>query len=70
MGYKGSTVLQLLQHLYMNYGQLDSTKLTANNDEICADYDPTAPIKNTLHTWRNAWILQQTEVCLFPSNKS
>eukprot|EP00957_Ditylum_brightwellii_P065803 4991502-Ditylum_brightwellii.AAC.1 len=25
--------------------KLDSTQLTANNDEICADYDPTAPIE-------------------------
>eukprot|EP00957_Ditylum_brightwellii_P144516 11008453-Ditylum_brightwellii.AAC.1 len=44
-GYKVSMVLELLQHLYANYGQLDSTQLTANNDKIRADYDPTAPIE-------------------------
>eukprot|EP00957_Ditylum_brightwellii_P020027 1512055-Ditylum_brightwellii.AAC.1 len=44
-GYEGAAVLELLQHLYDNYGQLDSTQLTANTDKICGDYDPTAPIE-------------------------
>eukprot|EP00957_Ditylum_brightwellii_P202855 15332101-Ditylum_brightwellii.AAC.1 len=52
-GYEGSTVLQLLKHLYKNYGQLGSTQLMANSDEICRDYDPTTRqgsiMKNALH---------------------
>eukprot|EP00957_Ditylum_brightwellii_P101307 7719964-Ditylum_brightwellii.AAC.1 len=44
-GYKEAIVLQLLQHLYENYGQLDSMQLTANSDEIRGDYDPTMPIE-------------------------
>eukprot|EP00957_Ditylum_brightwellii_P106276 8106958-Ditylum_brightwellii.AAC.1 len=50
MGHEGSTVLQLLQHLYTNYRQLDSTQITSTNNEICGDYDPTAPIeKYSMH---------------------
>eukprot|EP00957_Ditylum_brightwellii_P013388 1011140-Ditylum_brightwellii.AAC.1 len=45
MGYKGARVLQLLQHLYDNYGQLNSTQLTANTNGIRGDYDPTALIE-------------------------
>ena len=44
-GYEESTVLQLLQHLYNNYGQLTSTQLTANDEEMRANYDPTTPIE-------------------------
>mmetsp|Transcript_3853 Transcript_3853/g.5724 ORF Transcript_3853/g.5724 Transcript_3853/m.5724 type:complete len:144 (+) Transcript_3853:368-799(+) len=44
-GYEGNTVLQLLQHLYENYGQLTSTQLTANSDELRTEFDPTNPIK-------------------------
>eukprot|EP00957_Ditylum_brightwellii_P093612 7128437-Ditylum_brightwellii.AAC.1 len=45
MGYEESTVLQLLQHLYDNYGQLTPTQLTANDKEMRADYDPTTLIE-------------------------
>eukprot|EP00957_Ditylum_brightwellii_P083508 6348584-Ditylum_brightwellii.AAC.1 len=44
-GYEGNTVLQLLQHLHENYVQLTSTQLTANSDELRADFDPTTCIK-------------------------
>eukprot|EP00957_Ditylum_brightwellii_P190925 14538023-Ditylum_brightwellii.AAC.1 len=45
MGYKERTVLELLQHLYTNYGQLDSMQLTANAVELRGDYDPSTPIE-------------------------
>eukprot|EP00957_Ditylum_brightwellii_P048020 3646322-Ditylum_brightwellii.AAC.1 len=44
-GYEGSTVLQLLQHLYESYRQLTSTQLTANSDELRTNFDLTTPIK-------------------------
>eukprot|EP00957_Ditylum_brightwellii_P036273 2747409-Ditylum_brightwellii.AAC.1 len=43
--HEGTTVLALLQHLYENCGQLDSTQLPANIDEIQGDYNPTTPTK-------------------------
>eukprot|EP00957_Ditylum_brightwellii_P201713 15326867-Ditylum_brightwellii.AAC.1 len=44
-GYKEHTILELLQHLYTNYSQLDSIQLNANANELRGDYDPSTPIK-------------------------
>eukprot|EP00957_Ditylum_brightwellii_P051274 3887758-Ditylum_brightwellii.AAC.1 len=44
-GYKDSTVLELLEHLYNNYGQVDTTILTANDQELHADFNPSISIK-------------------------
>eukprot|EP00957_Ditylum_brightwellii_P031147 2359978-Ditylum_brightwellii.AAC.1 len=40
-GYEGSTIPELLQHLYTNYDQLDSTQLIANAKKLRSNHDLT-----------------------------
>eukprot|EP00957_Ditylum_brightwellii_P006022 456506-Ditylum_brightwellii.AAC.1 len=44
-GYEDSTVLELLQHLYNNYGNVDTMILMTNNKELHAKFDPSISIE-------------------------
>ena len=44
-GYETTTALQLLNHLYLNYGNIDSTVIQENDAMIKEDFDITQSIE-------------------------
>ena len=53
-GFVGITTLNMLQHLYDNYGVISAVDLADNDDKLREAYDPSQPIETLFHRFEAA----------------
>ena len=61
MGFVGITTLNMLQHLYDNYGIISAVDLADNDDKLREAYDPSQPIETLFHRFEAAVEYADTE---------